>query len=134
MTHANIKGLVLDGGSGTRLQPITHTSAKQLVPVANKPVLEFGLESIRDAGVTEVGIIVRSRELVSDLQAVLSGAFDGTHSYQLRARGDRVVYDSIRADREVTLTRTPGSLERLNGISQSPCRMHGRSGPKPGQP
>jgi len=49
---------VLSGGAGTRLRPITHTSAKQLVPVANKPVLFYGLEAIRDAGVTDVGIIV----------------------------------------------------------------------------
>src|SRR5438045_2628646 len=54
----NLKGLVLSGGAGTRLRPITHTSAKQLVPVANKPVLFYGLEAIRDAGVTDVGIIV----------------------------------------------------------------------------
>ncbi|HMA47346.1 MAG TPA: glucose-1-phosphate thymidylyltransferase [Frankiaceae bacterium] len=53
-----MKALVLAGGSGTRLRPITHTSAKQLVPVANKPVLFYGLEAIRDAGVTDVGIIV----------------------------------------------------------------------------
>ncbi len=53
-----LKGLVLSGGAGTRLRPITHTSAKQLVPVANKPVLFYGLESLRDAGVREVGIIV----------------------------------------------------------------------------
>ena len=53
-----MKALVLAGGSGTRLRPITHTSAKQLVPVANKPILFYGLEAIRDAGVTEVGIIV----------------------------------------------------------------------------
>ncbi len=53
-----MKALVLAGGAGTRLRPITHTSAKQLVPVANKPVLFYGLEAIRDAGVTEVGIIV----------------------------------------------------------------------------
>jgi glucose-1-phosphate thymidylyltransferase len=53
-----MKALVLSGGSGTRLRPITHTSAKQLVPVANKPVLFYGLEAIRDAGITEVGIVV----------------------------------------------------------------------------
>jgi glucose-1-phosphate thymidylyltransferase len=53
-----MKALVLAGGAGTRLRPITHTSAKQLVPVANKPVLFYGLEAIRDAGITEVGIIV----------------------------------------------------------------------------
>ncbi|MEU6161732.1 glucose-1-phosphate thymidylyltransferase [Streptomyces sp. NPDC047130] len=53
-----MKALVLSGGAGTRLRPITHTSAKQLVPVANKPVLFYGLESIADAGITEVGIIV----------------------------------------------------------------------------
>jgi len=53
-----VKALVLAGGSGTRLRPITHTSAKQLVPVANKPVLFYGLEAIRDVGITEVGIVV----------------------------------------------------------------------------
>ncbi|MCK9926164.1 glucose-1-phosphate thymidylyltransferase [Frankia sp. Mgl5] len=53
-----MKALVLAGGSGTRLRPITHTSAKQLVPVANKPVLFYGLEAIRGAGITDVGIIV----------------------------------------------------------------------------
>jgi glucose-1-phosphate thymidylyltransferase len=53
-----MKALVLAGGRGTRLRPITHTSAKQLVPVANKPVLFFGLEALRAAGITEVGIVV----------------------------------------------------------------------------
>ena len=47
--HTQIKGLVLSGGAGTRLRPITHTSAKQLVPVANKPVLFYGLEALADA-------------------------------------------------------------------------------------
>ncbi|GHF52248.1 glucose-1-phosphate thymidylyltransferase [Streptomyces mashuensis] len=53
-----MKALVLAGGSGTRLRPITHTSAKQLVPVANKPVLFYGLEAIAAAGITEVGMVV----------------------------------------------------------------------------
>lgn len=53
-----MKALLLAGGAGTRLRPITHTSAKQLVPVANKPILFYGLEAIRDAGVREVGVVV----------------------------------------------------------------------------
>jgi glucose-1-phosphate thymidylyltransferase len=57
-----VKALVLAGGSGTRLRPITHTYAKQLVPVANKPVLFYGLEAIRDSGITEVGIVVGDTE------------------------------------------------------------------------
>ena len=53
-----MKALVLSGGAGTRLRPITYTSAKQLLPVANKPVLFYGLEAIRDADITEVGLVV----------------------------------------------------------------------------
>ena len=66
-----MKGLVLSGGKGTRLRPITHTGAKQLVPIANKPVLFYGLEALVEAGVTEIGIVVGDtadeiREAVGD--------------------------------------------------------------------
>ncbi|MHB2025346.1 MAG: glucose-1-phosphate thymidylyltransferase [Elusimicrobiota bacterium] len=53
-----MKALVLSGGKGSRLRPITHTSAKQLIPIANKPILFYGLEAIARAGIKDVGIVV----------------------------------------------------------------------------
>lgn len=81
-----MKALVLAGGSGTRLRPITHTSAKQLVPVANKPVLFYGLEAIAAAGIREIGIVV------GDTHAEIEAAVgDG------RALGLEVTYVRQRA-------------------------------------
>src|SRR3954454_4493723 len=58
MDLGSLKGLILSGGAGTRLRPIPHTSAKQLVPVANKPVLFYGIDALVEAGITEVGIVI----------------------------------------------------------------------------
>src|SRR3954454_1328990 len=58
MDLGSLKGLILSGGAGTRLRPITHTSAKQLVPVANKPVLFYGIDALVEAGITEIGIVI----------------------------------------------------------------------------
>jgi glucose-1-phosphate thymidylyltransferase len=76
-----MKGLILSGGAGTRLRPITHTSAKQLVPVANKPVLFYGLEAMRAAGITEVGIVVGETHAEIEAAVGNGGAFGLTVTY-----------------------------------------------------
>ena len=68
-----MKGLILSGGKGTRLRPLTFTQAKQLVPVANKPVLFYGIEALKDAGIKEIGIIVGDTK-----EEIQDAAGDGT--------------------------------------------------------
>ena len=64
-----MKGVLLSGGTGSRLRPITHTGPKQLVPVANKPVLEYAIEDLKEAGITEIGVILgnKGREEIQKL-------------------------------------------------------------------
>jgi len=53
-----MKGIILHGGHGTRLRPLTHTGPKQLLPIANKPMSQYCLESLRDAGIKDIAIII----------------------------------------------------------------------------
>jgi glucose-1-phosphate thymidylyltransferase len=94
-----MKALVLAGGSGTRLRPITHTSAKQLLPVANKPVLFYGLEAIRSAGITDVGLVVG--DTASAIQAAVGdGSRFGIDATYIRQEAPLGLAHAVLVSRE----------------------------------
>ena len=105
-----LKGLILSGGAGTRLRPITHTSAKQLVPVANKPVLFYGIEALVAAAVTEI-VIVISPETGDEIRAAVG---DGSEF------GARVSY----VEQEAPLGLAHAVLTAEDALGHGPFAMY----------
>jgi glucose-1-phosphate thymidylyltransferase len=93
-----VKGLVLAGGSGTRLRPVSHSMPKQLVPIAGRPVLEYVLEGLREIGVTEIGVVVgdRADEIV---EALGDGSRFGARITYLRQDRPRGLAHCVRLAR-----------------------------------
>ncbi len=74
-----MKGVILSGGHGTRLRPLTHTGPKQLIPIANKPVLFYAIEDLKDAGITDIGIILGTNMPNKIIDAVGDGSSFGVN-------------------------------------------------------
>jgi len=135
-----LKALILSGGTGSRLRPLTYTGAKQLIPVANKPILHYAIEAIRDAGITDIGIIVGDTRAeiernVGDgtqfgvhvtyipqdaplglAHAVkIAEAFIGGDEF-LMFLGDNLVRDGVRAFAEQFTANRPNSLILLSRV------------------
>ncbi len=125
-----MKALVLAGGTGTRLRPIMHTSAKQLLPVADKPVLFYGLEAIADAGVTDVGLVVGDTAPAIEA-AVGDGSAFGIRATYIRQHAPRQLhrrgitglvgeFSVRRPDAQIMLTRVAAHLGRIVVNSSGP--------------